>query len=684
MSSEFVHSVCPHDCPSQCALEVERLDSKTIGKVRGASGNDFTDGVVCGKVARYAERVHHPDRLMHPLKRVGPKGSGQFEQISWDEALDTVTEAFKKTAADYGAEAVWPYRYAGTMGFVQRDGIERLVNVMGYSRQFNTICSAIASAGWKAGTGRGWGTDPRQMAESDLVVFWGMNAVSTHIHAMTHAQKGKAARGAKIVVIDPYRNPTARKADLHLALRPGTDGALACAVMHLLFKEGFADWDYLEKHTDDPKGLEQHLEDKTPAWAAAITGLSEDQIYELARLYGNTKRSFLRLGYGMSRTRNGAVNMHAASCLAAVTGAWKHRGGGAMQANGGLYPMNTTMFEASDVLKPETRRLDMSRIGPILVGDEQDLGEGPPVKAMIIQNTNPIAVAPESEKVRQGFLRDDLFVCVHEQFMTETAMMADIVIPATMFLEHDDIYRGGGHVYLQVSKQVIDRPGECRSNHEVITELATRLGGEHPSLKNSEWEKIDQSLQDSGYGSADALYDAHWLDCSKSFEDQNHLNGFGFPDGKFRFAPDWKALGDKDGVMPKMPDHWAVTDEATAEKPYRLVAAPARNFLNSSFTETVSSVKSEKRPKAKIHPSACEALSLADGDKVRLGNDKGSVVAHVEVFDGLHRDTVIVEGIWPNKNFEEGMGINLLTSAEAALPAGGAVFHDTAIWMRKA
>ncbi|MCW9045634.1 MAG: molybdopterin-dependent oxidoreductase [Alphaproteobacteria bacterium] len=683
MPSEYIHSVCPHDCPSVCALEVERLDEKTIGKVKGAADNDYTDGIICAKVSRYKERVHHPDRLLYPLKRVGPKGSGEFERISWEEALDTVANAFKTATEAYGPEAVWPYKYAGTMGLVQRDGIKRLTNTMGYSRQKETICTGLVTPGWNAGVGNAWGTDPRDMAKSDLIVIWGTNVVSTHIHAMTHALKGRKGRGAKIVVIDPYLNDTAKKADMHLAVRPGTDGALACAVMHVLFKEGYADREYLEKYTDDPVGFEQHLEDKTPAWAAKITGLTEDEINAFAHLYGKTQRSYIKVGYGLSRSRNGAVNVHAVVCLPAVTGAWKHKGGGAMRGNGGLYKINTRLIEASDKVNKDVRLLDMSRIGPVLVGDKKDIGDGPPVTAMLIQNMNPAAVAPEHDKVRQGLLREDLFVCVHEQFMTESAKLADIVLPATTFLEHDDIYMGGGHVYLQAARAMIEAPGECRPNDYVITELAKRLGAQHPSLELSAWEIIDGALKESGYIGADELYEQHWLDCSKSHEDQNHLNGFGFPDGKFRFAPDWKSLGDAQGKIPAMPDHWEVIDEVTSERPFRLVTAPARNFLNSSFTETPSSVKIEGKPKAKIHPKVCAELGLDENDRVRLGNNKGDVVVHVEPFEGLHRDTVIVEGIWPNHAFEEGKGINLLTSAEAGLPNGGAVFHDTSIWIRK-
>ena len=284
MSSEFVSSACPHDCPSTCALEVERLDDHTIGKVRGAADHDYTLGVICAKVARCAERIHHPDRLGHPLKRIGPKGSGRFEQVSWEAALDEVADAFKSAAAEHGAEAVWPYHYAGTMGLVQRDGIHRLRHAMGYSSLDETICVTLAQKGWIAGTGALWGTDPREMAQSDLIIIWGTNAVSTQVNVMTHVSRARKARGARVVCVDPYRTPTAKAADIHLALRPGTDGALACCAMHVLFAEGFADRDYISRYADDPARLDVHVQDRPPEWAAATTRPAQDGTLAFSRL----------------------------------------------------------------------------------------------------------------------------------------------------------------------------------------------------------------------------------------------------------------------------------------------------------------------------------------------------------------------------------------------------------------
>ena len=497
MPLDVVSSVCPHDCPSACALAVERIGGHRIARVKGAQEQSYTRGVVCAKVARYAERQHHPDRLSQPLRRVGDKGVGRhaFTPISWDAALDEVAEQLTRVAQRFGPEAVWPYYYAGTMGLVQRDGINRLRHAMRYSREDLTICNALSDAGWLAGVGVKRGVDAREMAKSDLIVIWGGNPVATQINVMTHVATARRERGARLVVVDPYRTATAAQADLHLAPLPGTDGALACAVMHVLFKEGYADRAYMARYTDDPAGARSPSRGARPGMGGGITGLSQDEIVGFARLYGRTRRSYIRVGYGFSRSRNGAAQLFAVSCLPAVTGAWADEGGGALYSNLGLVELDRTLIEGLDLLDPTTRILDQSRIGAVLTGNRRDLGTGPPVAALFIQNTNPLVVAPESGLVRRGFARSDLFVCVHEQFMTETAAMADIVLPATTFLEHDDIYPGGAHTYLQLGRAVLPPYGECRSNHEVICRLAERLGARHPGFELSAVELIDRTLR---------------------------------------------------------------------------------------------------------------------------------------------------------------------------------------------
>jgi anaerobic selenocysteine-containing dehydrogenase len=684
---DFIPSVCPHDCPSTCALEIERIDSHRIGRVHGRKDHPYTAGVVCTKVARYAERQHHPDRLAAPLRRVGDKGVGRsaFLPISWEEALDAVAEAFLRATQRHGSEAVWPHFYAGTMGLVQRDGIHRLRHALRYSRQHSTICVTLSDSGWIAGAGVKRGVDAREIPLADLVVMWGGNPVSTQVNVMSHITRARKERGAPFVVVDPYRTPTAEVADIHLAPRPGTDGALACAVMHVLFKEGYADRAYMAKYTAGADALEAHLASRDPAWAAGITGVSEREIIDFARLYGRTNRSYIRVGYGLSRSRNGAAQLFAVSCLPAVTGAWQHPGGGALYGNGaGIYRLDRTIIEGLDVIDHGTRILDQSRIGPILTGDKRDLGEGPPVTALLIQNTNPMVVSPDSNRVRAGFSRDDLFVCVHEQFMTETAAMADIVLPATTFLEHDDIYTASGHTFLQVARKVVEPFAEARANHFVICELAKRLGAEHPGFAMSEWEIIDATLARSALPDAATIHEKGGHDLALPFERAHFLDGFGHTDKRFHFAADWSALGPNHHALSALPDHVAVIDRTDAEHPFRLVAPPARSFLNTTFNNLPSGVAREGKPVARIHPDDLAALGLADGARVRLGNLRGSVVLSARAFAGLQRGVVVVEGIWPNAAFEEGIGINALTSADPGLPNGGAVFHDTAIWVRGA
>jgi anaerobic selenocysteine-containing dehydrogenase len=684
MQRDIRHSACPHDCPSTCALEVEVLDGRRIGAVRGAEGNTYTAGVICAKVARYAERIHHPDRVTQPLLRTGPKGSGQFRPISWNEALDRISEAFVAVTQRHGAQAVWPYYYAGTMGLVQRDGINRLRHVMRYSRQAKTICTSICEAGWMAGVGRFIGPDPREMARSDLIVMWGGNPVSTQVNVMTHIARARKQRGAGLVVVDPYRTGTAAVADMHLALRPGTDAALACAVMHIAFRDGYADREYLARFSDFPAGLEGHLAARSPEWAAAITGLDVAQIEDFARLYCGTQRAYIRLGYGFARSRNGAASMHAVTCLPTVTGKWPHEGAGALWSYRSIYNWDKTLIEGLDALDPTTRVLDMSRLASILAGDRDALGHGPQVHAMLIQNSNPATVAPDTNRVRRGFMRNDLFVAVHEQLMTETALLADIVLPATMFMEHDDLYQAGGHSHIQIGAKLIDPPGECRSNHEVLQGLAARLGAQHRGFEMNAMEVIDWTLCASGWPDAKAVRDRHWIDVAPPIAEAHYLDGFPQPDKRFHFTPDWRAIGPDWARMPKLPDYMPATDEATADRPFRMVTAPSRQFLNTTFTETPTSREREGRPTVLVHPADAARLGIAEGDRVRLGNARGEVVLHARLFEGLQPGVVVAQSVWPNAAFEGGIGINALTSDDPAPPMGGAVFHDTAVWLRSA
>ncbi|MEM8794145.1 MAG: molybdopterin-dependent oxidoreductase [Pseudomonadota bacterium] len=690
-----VHSTCPHDCPSTCGLTIDLDSQGRMTRVRGAEENTYTAGVICAKVARYSERVHHPDRLTKSYRRTGEKGSGTFQEISFDDALDEVAEAFLRAELQFGAETIWPYYFAGTMGLVQRDCINRLRHLKRYSGEHCTICTTPAWSGYVAGTGLLGGVDPREMAKSDCVVIWGTNPVSTQVNVMSHAVRARKEHGAKIVVVDIYDTGTMKQADLKVVLRPGTDGALAAALMHVLFRDGYADWDYLDAYTDDPRGLEAHLKTRTPEWAAAITGLDVATIEDFAALVGQTKRTYLRLGYGMSRQQNGAVAMHAITSIAAVTGSWLYEGGGAFHSNSGVYPIHNRSLQAVAEADPEVRCLDQSRIGAVLCGEEADLYGGPPVTAMLIQNTNPMVVAPDLAKVRQGFAREDLFTCVHEQFMTETALMADIVLPATMFTEHDDIYRGGGHTHFGLGPKVMEPPEGCHSNWEVVSGLAKRLGLDDPLFELEPCEHVDRIAKTSGMTDWDSLQNDTWQDIGIDFDEAHFIKGFRWPDRKFRFRPDWDAIPEgfkapsnigkvgEHETMPVFPDHWDVNEKTDDVHTFKLATSPARQFLNSSFTETPTGIKREGRPTLLIHPDDAEEHGIDDEDVVVIGNEQGEVTLHARRFEGLTRRTLIAEGIWPNNAHIGGHGINTLTTARPIAPFGGASFHDARVWLRK-
>jgi anaerobic selenocysteine-containing dehydrogenase len=686
-------SVCPHDCPSTCALDVEVIDAHTIGRVRGAKDDPYTAGVICEKVARYAERVHHPDRLLHPMRRTGPKGSGQWARVSWDEALDEIVQRYRQIEAEFGPESIWPYFYAGTMGHVQRDGIDRLRHARGYSGQYETICTGTAWPGYIAGAGLLSGVSPEEMAHSDCIVIWGTNAVVTQVNLMTHAVRARKERGARIVAIDIYQTATMDQADMPLLIRPGTDGALACAVMHVLLRDGLADLDFLEKLTDFSPAFAEHLAARTPVWAAGITGLSVDEIEAFARLVGTTPRTYFRLGYGFTRQRNGSVNMHAALSIPAMTGAWRHRGGGALHSNGGIWRLDKSLVRNTKALRPGIRELDMSEIGPVLTGDARALRNGPPVKALFIQNTNPANVAPDQELVRRGFMREDLFVVVHEQFMTDTAKLADIVLPATMFLEHNDYYTRSAHTRVLFGPKLVDAPGEAKPNFWVINELLRRLGEtDDPALAMSDRDIIAETMRRSGYGELEEIAKTGFVERALPEKQQHFAEGFGWPDGRFRFKPDWQGAAEKKGYvwvcdprdMPDWPDYWDVNEPVDDEHPFRLATSPARSFLNSSFSETPGSRKRVGAPSLLIHPDDAEALAIAEGDTLRIGNRRGEVVLKASFFAGIRRGVVIAEGIHPNAAHANGRGINTLIGSDPVRPFGGVGFHDCAVWVRRA
>jgi anaerobic selenocysteine-containing dehydrogenase len=679
-------SACPHDCPSACALEVAVLADGRIGRIAGARDNSYTRGVVCAKVARYAERIDHPDRLLRPLRRTGPKGSGTFEPISWEAALGEIAERFTRIAQRSGTEAIWPYHSGGNMGVLQRYGLDRLRNAMRYSRQQTTICVTPAESGWLAGVGKLVGPDPREMEEADLIVIWGANPVSTQVNVMTHVARARKAGGTKLVVVDVYRTPTIEQADLALVLKPGTDAALALAVMNVLLTEKLVDRDYLARFTDFDAETERHILTRTPQWAAEITGLGVEEIVAFARTYGATRKSFLRVGFGFTRTRNGSSAMHAVSCLPAMTGAWTEKGGGAffLSFDKEQWGLDTTLINGAGAIDASIRLLDQSRIGAVLCGEPEALAGGPPVEAMLMQNANSATVAPDTAKVLRGLGREDLFLAVQEQFLTPTARHADIVLPATMFVEHDDIYYGLGHTHLTFGPKLVEPLGEARPNSHTVRELGRLLGASHPSLSMTDRELLDHALARSGMGTfADAAREG-WIDRALSFERAHFLDGFPQPDGKFHFKPDWSKVGRRHQHMPPIADWSPRYEQADNEHPFKLVCPPARSFLNSTFSETPSSIAREKGPCVRIHPDAAARADVGEGDRVRIGNARGSVVLAATLDPGQQAATLIVEGIWPATAFEEKRAINTLIGDDPVPPNGGAGFHDTAVWLRRA
>jgi anaerobic selenocysteine-containing dehydrogenase len=445
----------------------------------------------------------------------------------------------------------------------------------------------------------------------------------------------------------------------------------------------------MRRHTDCPDALADHLSTRTPEWAAAITGLAVDEIEAFAALVGARKRSYFRLGYGFTRQRNGAVNMHAALSIASVTGAWAHEGGGAMHNNGAIYGWDKTLIEGLDAVDASTRILDQSQIGRVLTGDPEALRGGPPVTALFIQNTNPLNVAPEQALVRKGFAREDLFTVVHEQFLTDTAVYADIVLPATMFLEHDDLYQGGGHTHVMWGAKLVEPPGACRSNHDVVGALAERLGAAHPGFTKTVADIAAETLDRSGHEGLESLAETGWRDVGPSFDEAHFVNGFAWPDGRYRFRPDWSGVPTpKDGMMgpwadmPPLPDHWDVIETPDAEHPFRLATSPARNFLNSTFAETSGSADREGAPALLIHEDDANRLGVADGSAVLVGNPRGEVVLAARLSRRVRPGVVVAEGLHPNAAHRNGAGVNTLIGADPIAPHGGAAFHDARVWIR--
>ncbi|MBF0589113.1 MAG: molybdopterin-dependent oxidoreductase [Magnetococcales bacterium] len=674
MPTTHHHVTCPLDCPGACALVVETNQKGQLERIRGNPEHPFTQGLICAKTAHY-QAIQEGPRILKPMIRTGPKGSGQFRTCDWPEAMTLITKRLQQTVARYGAQAVWPFRYGGTMGVVQQQAIDRLTHRAGFSRQNDTICYTIGFSGWQAGVGAAIGPNPLEMAQSDHIILWGINAVATHINLMPLINKARK-QGATFTVVDPYRNETARKADHHLAPKPGTDGALAVAMMHVLLDEGLADRDYLARMSDFDPTIEAHIQSRSPQWAAAITGLKAEEIRRFARAYGQAKAPFIRAGLGMSRQGNGAVNLHAISCLPTLTGSWQVTGGGALFATGDAFPISkepvrqTQWMDHGDL----TRALDMSRIGAILTDSEL----APPVKSLIVFNANPAVTAPDSGRVLAGLKRKDLFTVVHEQIMTDTAKLADIILPASTFLEHEDLYKSYGQYTLQHAVPTLAPRGAARSNHDLVNDLARRLGYDDAPFQWSSAKMVAEVLKASQLPPREQWGEMPWIDCAPDWKKAHFQEGFPQPDGRFHFRPNWS-----NSQMPSLPDHWPVNrrdrqDEAQ-RYPLDFMTPPAKHTLNGTFTESQNHRHRQGPPHIKMHPSDAEVRHIQQGDQVRVFNDLGGLTFTAQLTDEVPPGLCLSEGLYRHDDFPEGVGINRLSHAQPVAPNGGPALHDNRI-----
>ena len=672
-------SVCPHDCPSACSLVVTTENGR-LTDVTGNPDHPFTQGVICGKVRAYAERVHSPLRVSTPLKRVGPKGEGAFAPISWDEAIATVAARWRGIIAESGAEAILPFSYAGTMGQVQYFAGHPLFHALGASRLQRTICVETAYAGWRATMGAVTGNDSNQMVGSELVVLWGINAAYSTINVMTLVKQARA-RGAHVVCIDPYRTPTAEQADEHLMVRPGTDGALALAVMHVLVAEGLVDRDYIARATLGFDALAAHVRAFTPAWAAEVTGLPADTIVAFARRYGATKRAFVRIGIGLSRHDNGGMTVRTLACLPALTGAYADPHGGALLSSSQAFTFDMNVLERIDLLPSRAPRfVNMIQLGQTLT----DPTMAPPVRALYVYNSNPAAVCPNQSLVLRGLAREDLFTVVHEQVMTDTARYADIVLPATTSMEHLDVYRSFGQLTVQLAKPALAPIGEARSNWRVFQDLARALGvaGEH--YAKSEEALIREFLAKGGESGRGITYEQlekdGWARVQVPVPYLPFADGAPTRSGKVELYSERLA---QQG-MPALPT-WTPLAEGpanvalAARYPLQCIVPPNRFFLNSSFSQSDLLRTRQQSPIVMMSSDDAAKRGLADGDTARVFNDRGSALFTVQVTDRTQPGVVVAEGIWWHRHHPGGRGVNVLTSDRVSDMGGGPAFHSNLV-----
>ena len=676
-----VRGACPHDCPDTCAW-LATVENGIATKVQGNADHPQTGGVLCTKVTRYAERTYHPDRLLTPLKRCGPKGSGQFVAVSWDSALLDIASELKTIAAR-DAEAVVPYSYAGTMGLVQGEAMAgRFFNRLGASLLDRTICSSAGSEGLAQTLGGKVGMRVEFFAESKLIIIWGSNSIGSNLHFWRHCSQAKRA-GAKLICIDPRKSETAEKCHEHIALLPGTDAALALAVMHELIQNDWLDHDYIEQHTVGWPLLKERALLWNTERAAAVCGVPAAQIKSLARDYGgcltNKQPAAIRLNYGMQRVRGGGNATRAIACLPGLIGAWRHRAGGLLLSSSGQFPIDKAALQRPDLLAGRTpRTINMSTIGNDLL--RETCGEfGPKIEALIVYNSNPVAVAPESGKVVQGFAREGLFTVVLEHFQTDTADYADYVLPATTQLEHWDIHGSYGHTDVLLNRPAIAPLGLSKTNTQIFRELAAHMGFDEPCFSDD-----DEALCRAAFGDAVNFNEllANGFSTLRLPDAPFAHGGFPTPSGKCEFFSARLAAQGLAGL----PDHVANYEAPGSSNHYPLamISPPARHFLNSTFVNVTSLRAIEVAPVLEMHPGDAAPRGITTGAVVNVFNQRGSYQVTAEVCERARPGVVNGMGIWWRKFGLNGTNVNQLTSQHLTDMGRGPVFYDCLVEVRLA
>ncbi len=672
-----VRGACPHDCPDTCSL-VTTVENGIAVKVQGNPDHPQTGGVLCNKVSRYTERTYHPERLLHPLKRVGPKGSGHFEQVSWEAALADIAARLKTIAAK-NPEAIVPYSYAGTMGLLHGESMDRrFFNRLGASLLDRTICSTAGGEGFTQTLGGKVGMKVEFFAESKLIIIWGSNSIGSNLHFWRYAQQAKRD-GARLVCIDPRKSETAEKCHEHIALLPGTDAALALSLMHELITHDWLDHDYIAQHTLGWAALKARALQWPPERAAAICGIPVEQIKNLARDYGqclvNQQPAAIRLNYGMQRVRGGGNAARAVACLPALTGAWRHRAGGVLLSSSGQFPIDRQALQRPDLLaryhpEKQPRTINMSTIGNDLLA-ESSASFGPQIEALIVYNSNPVAVAPESGKVVQGFAREALFTVVLEHFQTDTADYADYLLPATTQLEHWDVHYAYGHTDVVLNRPAIAPLGEAKPNTQIFRELAAHMGFEDPCFQDD-----DETLCRAAYGNKVDFNEllGKGFSTLKLPDAPFAEGGFATPSGKCEFFSARLAALGLDGLPDHVPNY--EMSGTSVKFPLAMISPPARNFLNSTFVNVKSLRTIEGEPVLEIHADDAAPRGITTGAVVRVFNERGNYRVRAEVSGRARPGVVNGLGIWWRKLGLDGTNVNQLTSQHLTDLGRGPVFYD--------